>query len=157
MNTNDDRNDSDEFFAWLKPRLKKPKTTAVPPPPSEALQKLAWETVQAHHALWREVGIQEEVLMPLAAAEGDEVTRFLRRDCLGGEASYGLLDTGDPDWQILHWTCRREYLPKYQNRLVEIEIGGQTFVLEINREGMAEREIPGGLDLSRAVLRIRDR
>ena len=154
-----DEQDINEFFAWMRTQMPELKSADLElSPPSPELLELAWQSAQAQHlrnpaASADTRDCYSEWLMPLAAADGSLRDGAVRIDSIGGEWSLTretLPD--DPDWQILKFKCREELIHKFQYRQVQVGIGEQMYDLgKVSRRGVAETEVPSGLDLSQSI------
>ena len=151
-NENDDR-EIDEFFTWLKPRLRFPEETPIKVPPltQKALDQ-AREAAQAHRRYQLKYGDYQERLLPLAASDGKLHSRAVRINNIGGEWSVTREDIPGAESQILKFKCREELVPYLQGRKINVRIGTETFGLgRVNRNGVAEIEIPKGIDMTQAI------
>jgi len=144
----------DEFFAWLKPRLRLPDETAIEVSPlNQEILNQAWEGAQTHRRYQLKYGSYHERLLPLAASDGTLRDRAVRLNNIGGEWSVTREEIpGDPESQILKFKCREELIPFLQGRKVNVQIGMEKFALgPVNRNGVAEIEIPKGIDMTQAI------
>lgn len=144
----------DEFFTWLKPRLRLPEETVVDVPPlKQEILDHAWDAAQAHRRYQLKHGSYHERLLPLAASDGTLRDRSVRINNIGGEWSVTREEIpGDPNSQILKFKCRMELIPDLKGREVNVQIGKEIFALgPINRNGSAEIEIPKGIDMTQAI------
>jgi hypothetical protein len=157
MNTDPNDYEIDEFFDWLLPRLQMPKLKAVPRPPNPELMKLVSEDVEAHRLYRLKYGRYRESLALYAADDGSLQKGAAKITARGGEWEL-IRETlpDDPDWEILKFKwLLADLLPQMQGRQVAVKINDELHVLgEINRRGVAETEIPSGLDLSKATVQI---
>lgn len=153
-----DEQDIDDFFAWLKNQLPESEADNSLSPPSPELLELAWQAAQAQqrndlNADLKTDYFSVERLIPLAAADGTLRDAAVRIDSIGGEWSLTretLPD--DPDWQVLKFKCREELIDEFQDRQVQVAVGEQLFNLgKVNRRGVAESEVPSGMDLSQSI------
>lgn len=154
MSNKKSNHENDDIFAWLKPRLRLPEETVIDVPPlkPEILDQ-AWEAAQTHRRYQLKYGSYHERLLPLAASDGTLRDRSVRLNNVGGEWSVTREDIpGDPESQILKFKCREEFIPYLQGREVNIQIGMDTFALgPVNRNGVAEIEIPKGIDMTQTI------
>lgn len=154
MSNNKGDHENDDIFAWLKPRLRLPEETGIDVPPLKPeILDPAWDAAQAHRRYQLKYGSYHERLLPLAASDGTLRDRSVRINNIGGEWSVTREEIpGDPESQILKFKCREELIPHLQGREVTVQIGMETFVLGlVNRNGVAEIEIPKGVDMTQAI------
>ncbi len=151
--------DVEEFFDWLNDSFRKPREIKPLVPDAQMLE-LAWQAAQAQQAYLINQGLAfSQFILPKAAADGTHKSapvRFIGSlpESIGGEWSLTREDLPqDPDWQILKFKCREELIETiFRGRSIDVRIGDKEFSLgKIDRRGLAEAEIPRGLDLQQEI------
>ncbi|MDP1614257.1 MAG: hypothetical protein Q8L68_00500 [Methylococcales bacterium] len=150
----------DDFHFWLQNQAPKvPPAQPLLPPDREWLD-LAWRAAHAHQAYLINHGLVfSQRILPLAASDGtlkNAPARFIGKlpESIGGEWSLTREDLPqDPDWQILKFKCREELIETiFRGRSIDVRIGDKKFSLgKVDRRGLAEAEIPRGLDLQQEI------
>jgi hypothetical protein len=147
INHTENQNEIGTFFDQLLPLL--PKTNFRKASlPSQKLLDLAWETAQAQHDYLWDNGLYHETITSLAAADGSHKTAPMTFESLAGDWSLSREEIpDDKEWQILKFKCREELIQKFQGIRIQVLIAEKLYDLgEITRRGVAEVDIPYGLD-----------
>ncbi|CAG1023200.1 hypothetical protein DOJK_02161 [Patescibacteria group bacterium] len=148
MNINiENQREIDAFFDELLPLL--PKTNLrEPPAPSQQLLNLAKQAAQAHQDYLLDNGLYHEKIIALAADDGCYENASIKFENLGGEWSLTREKIPDDNaWQILKFKCCEDQIQKFHGKYIQVLIADTLYDLgEIDRRGVAETEIPYGLD-----------
>jgi hypothetical protein len=141
-------NEADSFFDQLLPLLPKNSFFRESFEPSQQLLDLAWDTAQIHHNYLWDKGLYHEKIISLAASDGSHQDKPMTFEGLGGDWSLTREDIPDnKEWQILKFKCREEIIKQFRGIKIVVTIADKKYELGgVNRRGVAEAEIPYGLD-----------